>query len=407
MLLVQRRRRRQAQLVLAERLRFEALVSDIFTICATAAIDQLNGRIRDSLRRVVTFLDVDRGALWQRHQDGRVFTVTDFWQRQDTAAPPAALHMGSFPHFAQRAQAGETVCISSLEELPIEASADRAALAAAGVLSFAAIPLLMGGERPAGVLTFASVRANHSWPPHIVQQLHTLAEPFSTALIRAQSAAAVESSAATADAILAALPGETAILDSAGTIVQVNDAWARAAQTGAVARPLPEVCANYLDACGRSIDMPADACERLRAAVESVLQGQRDEFALEYPTSRNGEDRHFEVRVRRLIRFVGGAVVMNFDVTARRQAEATAQRHLAQLAHLDRVAGMSQLAASLAHELSQPLTGILANAGSATRILASSQPALEEVRACVADIISDEKRAAEVIRRVWLLMKKA
>jgi len=49
-------------------------------------------------------------------------------------------------------------------------------------------------------------------------------------------------------------------------------------------------------------------------------------------------------------------------VTARRHAEAAAQRHLAHIAHLDRVAGMGQLASSLAHELNQPLTGILANA---------------------------------------------
>jgi signal transduction histidine kinase len=90
----------------------------------------------------------------------------------------------------------------------------------------------------------------------------------------------------------------------------------------------------------------------------------------------------------------------------RREAEAAAQRMLAQLAHLDRVAGMGQLASSLAHEVSQPLTAILANAQAATRLLASPQPDLEELRACVADVISDDHRASEVIRRMRGLLKR-
>jgi signal transduction histidine kinase len=90
----------------------------------------------------------------------------------------------------------------------------------------------------------------------------------------------------------------------------------------------------------------------------------------------------------------------------RREAEAAAQRLLAQLAHLDRVAGMGQLASSLAHEVSQPLTAILANAQTANRLLAGPQPDLEELRACVDDVISDDRRASEVIRRMWTLLKR-
>jgi signal transduction histidine kinase len=93
-------------------------------------------------------------------------------------------------------------------------------------------------------------------------------------------------------------------------------------------------------------------------------------------------------------------------VTGRRQAEAAAQRHLGQIAHLDRVAGMGQLAAAIAHELNQPLTGILANAQAASRLLANPQPDIRELRACLADIVTDDKRASEVIRRMRQLLKK-
>jgi signal transduction histidine kinase len=211
---------------------------------------------------------------------------------------------------------------------------------------------------------------------------------------------------AIADAVLAALPGETAIINAAGTIVQVNDAWSTTARSGAGAGHALEVGGNYLEACRNAVDMPPDVAQKVHASIEAILRGDRDEFALEYPTSRGAEDRWFEVRVRRLGHLGAGAAVMHFDVTARRQAEAAAQRHLGQFAHLDRLAGMGQLAASLAHELNQPLTAILANAQVANRMAARAQPDLAEVRACLTDIISDDQRASEVIRRIRRLLRK-
>ena len=404
-LLVQRRRRREAQANLAEGLRFETLVSEVIAACTTAALDQLDERIRDSLRRIVVFLGVDRGSLWQRGVDSAVLSITHSWQRPDQPAPPVIADLQSFPYFRRRTEAGAVVCWTSPDDLPPQASAERAALGRLGVRSMAAIPL-RDGDRPLGCLLFLSLRTERRWPAHVVQQLQTLAEPFSTALIRMRSAAVIESSVATAGAVLAALPGETAIIDGQGTIVQTNDAWVAATRSGAGAHAALKVGANYLDACRDAINMPPDVARTVRESTESILRGKRDDFTLEYPTSRRGEDRWFELRVRRLDRLGGGAAVMHFDVTARRQAEAAAQRHLNQIAHLDRVAGMGQLAASLAHELNQPLTAVVINAQAATRLLAASPPNLEELRACLADIISDDRRASEIILRMRRLLKK-
>jgi len=68
---------------------------------------------------------------------------------------------------------------------------------------------------------------------------------------------------------------------------------------------------------------------------------------------------------------------------------------------------MGQLASSMAHELNQPLAGILANAQAAKLLLSDSQPDLQELRACLVDIISDDHRASEVIRRMRHLLKKS
>jgi signal transduction histidine kinase len=211
---------------------------------------------------------------------------------------------------------------------------------------------------------------------------------------------------AVTDAVLTALPGETAIIDSAGTILRVNAAWATAVRNGASAQPAFNVGANYLEACRNGADMPPDVAGTVHACIVSTLRGEQDEFALEYPTSRHGEACWFEVRVRRLPHLGKGAAVMHFDVTPRRQAEAAARRHLNQIAHLDRVASLGQLASSLAHELNQPLTAILTNAQAARRVLASPHPDLPELRAGIADIIDADRRAAEVIRHMRQLLKK-
>jgi two-component system, LuxR family, sensor kinase FixL len=86
------------------------------------------------------------------------------------------------------------------------------------------------------------------------------------------------------------------------------------------------------------------------------------------------------------------------------RAELEAQRSRAELAHVSRQRSMGELTASLAHELNQPLTGILGNAQAARRMLGMPKIDIEELTQTLDDIIADEKRAAETILRIrkWL-----
>jgi PAS domain S-box-containing protein len=94
------------------------------------------------------------------------------------------------------------------------------------------------------------------------------------------------------------------------------------------------------------------------------------------------------------------------DITERLalEREATLQRE--ELAHLSRVGMLGELSGSMAHELNQPLAAILSNAQAAQRFLDRAQPDLDEVRASLADIVADDKRAGEVIRRLRAMLKK-
>ncbi|WP_437979710.1 hybrid sensor histidine kinase/response regulator [Sorangium sp. So ce117] len=84
----------------------------------------------------------------------------------------------------------------------------------------------------------------------------------------------------------------------------------------------------------------------------------------------------------------------------RRAAEIEAQKAQEELAHLNRVSAMRALAASIAHELNQPLAAILSNAQAAQRLLARTPPDVVEVRAALDDIVADDRRAAKIIQQM-------
>ena len=68
---------------------------------------------------------------------------------------------------------------------------------------------------------------------------------------------------------------------------------------------------------------------------------------------------------------------------------------------------MGELAASIAHEVNQPLSGIVSNGSACLRWLAGKVPNVEEVREAARQIVRDGKRAGEVIARIRALTKRA
>jgi PAS domain S-box-containing protein len=94
------------------------------------------------------------------------------------------------------------------------------------------------------------------------------------------------------------------------------------------------------------------------------------------------------------------------DVTERLKEEVEARQRREELAHVTRIAMMGELTTSLAHEINQPLTAILSNAEAAQRFLSQASPDIGEVRQILEDIIRDDRRANEVVRKVRALVKK-
>jgi PAS domain S-box-containing protein len=108
--------------------------------------------------------------------------------------------------------------------------------------------------------------------------------------------------------------------------------------------------------------------------------------------------------------FVGAVT----DITERkraeeelRQKETSLREAQTELAHVSRVTTMGQLAASIAHEVNQPLAGIVTNANAGLRWLAGELPNINEAREAIRRIIRDGNRAGDVIARMRALFEKA
>jgi signal transduction histidine kinase len=97
---------------------------------------------------------------------------------------------------------------------------------------------------------------------------------------------------------------------------------------------------------------------------------------------------------------------VSMDITRQKQAGAEARLQREELAHLSRVATVSALSGSLAHELGQPLTSILMHAEVGQRLMARDRPDLVEIRAIFGDIVNAGDRAREIIERLRTMLRR-
>ena len=90
----------------------------------------------------------------------------------------------------------------------------------------------------------------------------------------------------------------------------------------------------------------------------------------------------------------------------RKRAEETLRKSQSELAHVTRVMTMGEMAASIAHEINQPLAAVVNNASACVRWLAGDSPNLDEAREAAQRIIRDGNRASEVIKRIRAFLRK-
>lgn len=115
-------------------------------------------------------------------------------------------------------------------------------------------------------------------------------------------------------------------------------------------------------------------------------------FAITFPSPEDG-DAH--------------VLVFVVDNTERRQAQDALLTAQTELAHAARVATLGELTASIAHEVNQPLMAVVTNGEAGMRWLRRETPDLHEVESAIGRIISEGRRAAEIVHRIRAFLAKA
>jgi len=153
---------------------------------------------------------------------------------------------------------------------------------------------------------------------------------------------------------------------------------------------------------------PADR-DAVRLVLGKAIEhhgGYETEFRVVLPS---GEMRWISSHGRVELDSAGRAIRsrgISHDITGRKAAEQETQKLRQEIAHVDRVSMMGQLASALAHEINQPLGAILRNAEAAELLMQEKSPDMDEVRAILADIRKDDQRAGNVIDRMRGLLKR-
>ena len=150
---------------------------------------------------------------------------------------------------------------------------------------------------------------------------------------------------------------------------------------------------------------PADREQLDHAVRKATATGE--ELDVEYRmTEQDGAVRWIAARGRAEQGNDGHLLGVAVDITEHKQAELRAVEDRAALRHMTRVSMLGQLSASIAHQLNQPLAAILGNAEAARKMLSRDGVDLAELRDICDDIVTEDNRAAEVIRRLGALYKR-
>jgi C4-dicarboxylate-specific signal transduction histidine kinase len=196
-----------------------------------------------------------------------------------------------------------------------------------------------------------------------------------------------------------------AVLDRNGIVEDCNDKWAGPWETlnpfTAAKRGQP-----WLPGSADILGDDPGGTARVRDALLAVLSGREPERTIECDWSAGGERRSCHLRLCRIDRREGGAIVAHLDVTASKRVEAEAQKALHELAHMNMRAGLGELVSAVTHELTQSLTASFGNAQTLKRMLPDPRVTREELAPVVDDIAAANREASHVIERVRQLMHK-
>jgi|SRR5579862_816374 len=191
-----------------------------------------------------------------------------------------------------------------------------------------------------------------------------------------------------------------ALADLSGRLIATNPVFQK--MVGYSEQELQEL--TFLD-----ITYEADV-DRNAELIRELLGGRREQFQIEKQYRRkDGQPvwaRNNVSVVRSADRLPRFLMALSEDITQRKQSEEALARARSELAKVARITSLGVLTAAIAHEVNQPLSGIVTNASTGLRMLSADPPNIDGARETVRRTIRDGNRASDVITRLRTLYSR-
>ncbi len=380
---------------LEELLAFERLLSDLSARFANVADSQVVAEIEGALGRLLKFLGFDRSTFWEFIDEEKQHFLCSV--AVEGVEPPLR---GPIPSelgwFTRELRAGRTIVIRSDEDIPPKAAAAAEYNRRAGIRSVLVIPLPVGG-RVVAAIGFGSFRSTREWPAEFVARVTVIGEVMAQALARTRSEAVLRASEARWQSIFASSSIGISTFDQNLRYLATNPAFR--AMLGYTTEELRHLTPLDITVEGGR--------EKARTRLTELQQGKVDHYVVVKQYRRKdgtlmwGHSSVARAPEARQEMFIGTMI----DITENKRAEEKLRATQTELARMTSLTAAGQMAASIAHEINQPLASIALGCSASLRWLAKTPPNLDEVKTALNRISDASDRASEVVDGIRAMFK--
>ncbi|HEY6931539.1 MAG TPA: ATP-binding protein [Thermoanaerobaculia bacterium] len=388
-LLIHRAQQKRAQERLERQLKFERLVSDLSASLIDVEYSRADAEVTHALKRVLEAMDLDCCSLFVVTPGEHRPRTTHHAEAAGVGAPEIVWHE-RLPTLVEELRRGNTIAIEDVAH-DSSAAASEARLRNRAVKSLLMIPVSQTDSVVRGI-SFEATRRNQPWPADIVSRLRLVGQILFSAVTSKRAEARLQASEEKYREVVNSQTELICRFLPDTTLTFVNEAYCRyfaQAREELLGRPFLEL-------------IPDGPRETVRRHVESLVESPRVVIHEHEVLCADGSI-GWQQWVNHAVRGRDGRVVefqaIGRDITDRKRAE-EADRRLASAA---RLTTLGELAASIAHEVNQPLGAILSNAEAAEMLLETGQ--LDAVKTILSDIHREDLRASDVIKRVRSLLQ--
>ena len=388
---------RAANPSIEELLEFERLLFELCVRFANVPVDQVVAVIESALLQLVSFLDFDRSAFWEfvdeEQQHFLCSVAVEGVEPTQRGPVPADLAWS-----AKELRAGRTVVIRSDKDIPPEAAAAAEYNRRAGIRSVLVVPLRVDG-RVVAAIGFGAFRSTREWPPEFIARLTVIGGVMAQALVRKRSEAALRASEARWQLIFETSTLAISVFDQDLRYTATNPAF-----QGILGYTEDEL--RQLTPLDLTVGEEREAAD-IRLA--ELREGKIDHYTAEKQYRRkDGKVIWAQASVARASRsgpemFIGTMI----DITESKRAQESLLATQSELTRVSQLTTIGQMAASIAHEIKQPITSIVMGTSAGLRWLTKEPPNLKEVQACLDLIAANGDRANQVIDSVRAMFQKS